>query len=67
MNTYSEEDIDGVMRYMAIFHPENANRIYCQAFLEFWELTFKDVALNNPDDIGKIMQAFEASKKNNKD
>lgn len=66
MNTYNEEDIDGVMRYMAIFHPEKSSRTYCQALLEYWEMTLKDIALNNPDNIGKIVQAFEASKKNDK-
>ena len=62
MNTYDEKDIDGVMRYMAIFHPEKANRIYCQALLEYWEMMLKDTALNNTDDIRKVFLAFEASK-----
>lgn len=66
MNTYSEKDIDGVMKYMAIFQPEKANRVYCQALLEYWEMTLKDIALNNPENIGKIVQAFEASKQKDK-
>lgn len=65
MNTYTEEDIGGVTRYMAIFHPEKANRVYCQVLLEYWEMTLKDVAINNPEVIEKIFQAFEASKKKN--
>lgn len=62
MNTYDDKDIDGVMRYMAIFHPEKANRVYCQALLEYWEMTLKDIALNYPKDIEKIVLAFEATR-----
>lgn len=64
MNTYSEEDVDGVVRYMAIFHSEKADRVYCQALLEYWEMTLKHMAINNPEDIEKIYQAFDASNKN---
>lgn len=66
MDTYDEKDIDGVMRYMAIFHPEKANRVYCNALLEYWEMTLKHIALNNPEDIEKLVQAFEASKQKDK-
>lgn len=63
MNTYTEDDIEAVMRYMTKFHPEKADRIYCQALLEYWEVTLKDIALNSPEDIEKIQQSFEDSKK----
>jgi len=62
MDLYKEEDIDGVMRYMGIFHPEKADKVYCQALLEYWELTLKDLAVNNPEDLEKTIQAFEESK-----
>jgi hypothetical protein len=62
MKSYTEDDIDGVMRYMKIFHPEKANRDYCEALLEYWDLTLKHMALNNPEDLEKIYEAFEASK-----
>ncbi len=62
MDLYKEEDIDGVMRYMAIFHPEKADKTYCHALLEYWEMTLKDLAVNNPEDLEKIIQAFEESK-----
>jgi hypothetical protein len=62
MNTYNEADIDGVMRYMAIFHPEKANRDYCQALLEYWEMTLKHLAINDPEAIEELIKAFESSK-----
>ena len=62
MDLYKEEDTGGVMRYMAIFHPEKADKVYCQALLEYWEMTLKDLAVNNPEDLEKIVQAFEESK-----
>lgn len=64
MDLYKNEDIDGVMRYMSIFHPENADKVYCHALLEYWEMTLKDLAINNPEDLEKIIQAFEGSKSN---
>ncbi|MEK7603394.1 MAG: hypothetical protein AAB459_04105 [Patescibacteria group bacterium] len=62
MKTYDESDIDGVLKYMTIFHPEKANREYCNALLEYWEMTLKHIAINNPDNIGIILEKFEASK-----
>ena len=62
MKSYTEDDIDGVMRYMKIFHPEKANPDYCEALLEYWDLTLKHLALNKPEDVEKIYEAFEASK-----
>jgi len=62
MQTYGDKDVDAVMKYMTIFHPEKANREYCQALLEYWEMTLQHIAINNPDNIEKIQQAFEASK-----
>jgi hypothetical protein len=65
MKTYGEKEVDGVLNYMTIFHPEKADREYCRALLEYWEMALKHIAINNPDDIEKIYKAFEASKQNN--
>jgi len=66
MNTYDEKDVDGVLKYITIFHPEKANREYCTALLEYWETTLKHIAINNPDNIGIILEKFEESKKKDK-
>ncbi len=62
MKLYTDEDIEGVMRYMAIFHPEKANETYCQALLEYCEMTLIEIATNRPEDIEKIIEVFERSK-----
>ncbi len=66
MNTYqiSDEDIDGAVRYMEIFHPERANREYCRALLEYVKESLHQIARSNPDDIEALYEQYEASLKN---
>ena len=64
----SDEDVDVVMRYMKIFHPEKANRDYCKALLEAFQsgviTGLRQIALNNPDDIEELYEKYEAYLKN---
>lgn len=55
----SEEDIDGVMHYMKIFHPEKADRAYCRALLEYFKSGLHKIARSNPDDIEAIYESYE--------
>ncbi len=70
MNHYqiSDEDVDGVMRYMKIFHPEKANRDYCKALLEYLQSGLisglRQIALNKPDDIEELYEKYEVHLKN---
>lgn len=57
----SEEDIDAVVRYMEIFHPEKANREYSLALLENIKSGLHQVARNNPEDIEAMYAQYEAS------
>lgn len=63
MDLYSEDDVDGVMDAMTVLHPEKANREYCRALLEYWEMTLKHIAINTPEGIDELIKAFESSKK----
>lgn len=64
----SDEDIDGVVRYMKIFHPEKANRDYCKALLESFQagviVGLRQIALTKPDDIEELYEKYEAYRKN---
>lgn len=57
----SEEDIDAVVRYMELFHPENANREYSLALLEHIKSGLHQVARNNPEDIEAMYAQYESS------
>ena len=63
MELYSEDDIDRVVKAMSVLHPEKANRTYCQALLEYWEMTLKHIAIDTPEGIDALIKAFEESKK----
>lgn len=64
----SDEDVDVVVRYMKIFHPEKANRDYCETLLEAFQsgviTGLRRIALNNPDDIEELYEKYEAYLKN---
>jgi hypothetical protein len=60
----SDEDVDGVLRYMKIYHPERADREYCRALLEAFQAGLiaglRQIALNKPDDIEELYEKYEA-------
>ena len=67
MNSYnhiSDEDVEGVVRYMQIFHPDKANPEYCRTLLEALYAGavsgFREIALSNPDDIEELYEKYEA-------
>lgn len=63
----SNEDIDAVVRYLEIYHPENANREYAQRMLESTKSALHQIAINNPDDIEALYEQVEASDKKSSD
>jgi hypothetical protein len=64
----SNKDIDAVVRYLKIFHPENANRDFARYMLESSKSAIHKIASENPDDIEAIYEQVEASnKKSSKD
>lgn len=69
MNTYqiTDEDVDGVVRYMEIHHPEKADRDYCRTLLEYVKSSLHQIARNNPDDIEALYEKYEASLKEKTD
>lgn len=63
----SEEDVDAVVRYMELFHPENANREYSLALLEHIKSGLHQVARNYPEDIEAMYAQYEAFLRNDTD
>ena len=60
----TEENIDAVVRYMKIYHPERANREYARAMLEYIKTGLAKIARNNPDDIEAMYASYEKYLKN---
>ena len=61
----TEENIDAVVRYLEIFHPENANREFARYMLESTKSALHKIALDNPDDIETLYEQVVASDRKN--
>lgn len=60
----TEKDIEGMLQYLRVFHPENANREYAVEMLEYLRATFHRLAVTDPDALHELYEAFEKSKTN---
>ena len=59
----TETDIDGMMRYLEVYHPDRANRDYALALLEYTKSALHEIAQDNPDNIEAMFEAYEQSLK----
>ena len=57
----TDEDIDAVVRYLKIYHPENATREYARRMLESTKSALHQIAINNPNDIEALYKQIENS------
>lgn len=57
----TEENIDAVVRYLEIFHPENANKDFALFMLESAKSAFHKIAIDNPDDIEALYEQVQKS------
>lgn len=55
----TDEDVDAVVRYLEIFHPENATREFALFMLESTKSAIHKVAIDNPDDIEALYEQVE--------
>lgn len=60
----TEKDIEGMLKYLRVFHPENANRDYAVEMLEYLKATFHRLAFTDPDALDELYTAFEKSRTN---
>jgi uroporphyrinogen-III synthase len=58
----TEKDIESTVRYLEIFHPENANKEYAAEMLMYLKASFHRLALTNPEALEELYTAFEKSK-----
>ena len=58
----SAEDIDSVVRYMKIFHPEKSSREYAQAMLEYLKVDYHRMSMKDPKALDELFEGYESSK-----
>ena len=61
----TDANIDAVVRYLRIYHPERANWEYAKRMLESAKSALHQIAINNPDFIEALYEQVEASDKKN--
>lgn len=62
----TEKDIDAMVNYLRIFHPENANREYAVELFKYLKATARRMAFTEPEALNKIYDDYESSKKKSK-
>lgn len=64
MNGYevNEKDIQGVLKYLELFHPENANHEFAEELLRYFKAVSRRLALTDPDALDMLYDAFMKEK-----
>ena len=58
----TDKDIEGMLHYLQVFHPENANQDYAVEMLEYLKAGYQRLALTDPNALDDLYEAFEKSK-----
>ena len=58
----TEQDIESTVKYLQIFHPENANREFAVEMLEYLKASVHRLALTDPDSLNELYRSFTSSK-----
>jgi len=60
----TEQDIESTVKYLQIFHPENANREFAIEMLEYLKASVHRLALSDPETLDALYLSFSTSKNN---
>ncbi|HEU4914914.1 MAG TPA: hypothetical protein VFT16_05980 [Candidatus Saccharimonadales bacterium] len=58
----NEKDIQGVLKYLELFHPENANHGFAEELLRYVKVASRRMALTDPDALDALYNDFQRSK-----
>lgn len=58
----TEEDIQGMLKYLKAFHPENADREFAEEMLQYLKAASRRLALTNPDTLEELYNEFTSEK-----
>lgn len=54
----TEQDIAGMLNYLRVFHPENANRDFAVEILHYMKAGYRRIALTDPDALDSLYVEF---------
>lgn len=54
----AKKDIQAMVRYLKIYHPENANEVFAAAMLDDMQRTIRDMGRNNLTELKELYQAI---------
>lgn len=58
----TEEDIQGMLKYLKAFHSENANREFAEEMLRYLKAASRRLAFTDPDALEELYNEFTSEK-----
>lgn len=58
----NEKDIQGMLKYLEVFHPENANHEFAEEMLRYLKAASRRLALSDPDALDELYNSFIKAK-----
>ncbi|MDB5177675.1 MAG: hypothetical protein JWO61_58 [Candidatus Saccharibacteria bacterium] len=59
----NEKDIRGILKYLEVFHPENANHEFAEEMLRYLKAASRRLAFADPDALDELYESFVTSKR----
>ncbi len=54
----TEKDIENTVKYLRIFHPENANKEFAVELLQYFKSAYHRLAVTDPDALEELYAAY---------
>ena len=58
----TEKDVQGTLKYLEVFHPENANRKFAEEILRYFKVASRRMALTDPDALDELYDEFTSKR-----
>ena len=60
----TEQDIETTVKYLKIYHPENANQEFAREMLLYLKDAYRRISLTDPDELDTIYHLFAKTQNN---
>lgn len=58
----NEKDIQSMVKYLEVFHPENANHEFAEEMLRYLKAASRRLAVGDPDALDELYEEFQQSR-----
>lgn len=58
----NEKDVEGILHYLQVFHPENANHDFAEELLRYIKATSRRLAFTDPDTLDELYNRFTSGR-----